>query len=581
MPNDAGNTLRDAFFDLSQPALLERMRAEKFFHDMEIAGARTGSWVYDGGYPPNYHLWPVFQYLGELDLAGRRCLDIGAFDGMTAFVMAEHGAAHVDATCQYDLDRFRIVRALKRYARVAYHPKTDLAAIAQRFAGAQYDVAVISAMLHHLTAPLDGLLETRRLLRQGGMFILESIFLDEAAPALYLNTELDDPIYGAPTLFVPTLPALRGMLRFAGFDLLSETRLLGGRAARERNYERVTFLARAVKPSQIRGRSEKAAEIHGKSLTLGPISFPALEADESAPSTIAYAGPEGARTLNIWIDRVDAPLQPRMRAAPPDVRPMFAAARENRFLQLAAEGPNDAFTWDDVYLLGARYPGETMPDGMAWGLKQFGNLHVLDYVRRLGLSRVLEVGPGFNLYFVNHLPAWCSYVGLDASGFYDENVMAMANKARANVTSIDALLGATGGVIEQDIFDACISVSVLEHVPPADVAKVCHDMFRVLRPGGWALHSIDAKASSLSKVGARWLKHLREAGFRLEDSDVESTLGGALAAPENDPPFHEPLSIRTRFAQGYRRSIWGDRTLTPSQSHSTTILVAAQKPAHD
>ena len=210
MPKPADDHLRDSFSELPASALLERMRAEKFFHDMEIAGERTGSWVYEGGLPPNYHLWPTLQYLGQLDLAGRRCLDIGTFDGMTAFVMAEHGAAHVDATCQYDLDRFRIVRALQNYQQIAYHPQTDLAAIARSFDGGQYDVAVISAMLHHLTAPLDGLLETRRLLRRGGMFILESIFIDEPAPALLLNTELEDPIYGAPTLFVPTLGALRG-----------------------------------------------------------------------------------------------------------------------------------------------------------------------------------------------------------------------------------------------------------------------------------------------------------------------------------------------------------------------------------
>ena len=123
----------------------------------------------------------------------------------------------------------------------------------------------------------------------------------------------------------------------------------------------MTFLARAVKPSQVRGRSEKAAEIHGKSFNVGPIAFPTLEADDSAPSTIAYAGPEGPRTLNSWIDPIAAPLQPRARAAPPEVRPIFAQARQNRFLRLAAQAPDDAFTWDDVYLLGARYPGRQCP----------------------------------------------------------------------------------------------------------------------------------------------------------------------------------------------------------------------------
>ncbi|MEQ8936104.1 MAG: class I SAM-dependent methyltransferase, partial [Amphiplicatus sp.] len=396
--------LRDAFFDLPAAALGEKLKQEKFFHDMELGGgARTGSWVYEENYPPNYHLWPVLQYLCELDLSGKRCLDIGTFDGMTAFVMAELGATRVDATCQYDLDRFRIARAIKKYETVAYHPKTDLESISASFERAQYDLVVISAMLHHLTAPLDALLEARRLVRRDGFFILESIFVDSDAPALFLNTELDDPIYGAPTLFVPTLPALRGMLRFAGFELVSETRLLGGAAARETNHERVTFLARARKPSQVPNRPPKTAEIHSTTVKIGPVEFSALENDPAAASDIRYSGPHGDRALNIWLDRIVAPLQPQAAIKAPKVPTLFSAGRENRFFQLASNGPNDAFDWRDVYLLGARYPGETMPDGMTWGLKQFANLHVLDYVRKLGLARILEVGPGFNFYFTNHL----------------------------------------------------------------------------------------------------------------------------------------------------------------------------------
>lgn len=583
-PDEAKNAtecdpvFRDAFFELTPAALSEALQRQEFFHDMIIDGRRTGSWVYGERLPPNYHLWPCFQYLQELDLKGKRVLDIGTFDGMTAFVMSELGADRVDATCQFDLERFRVIRALRAYRNIAYYPRTDIDEISASFGRAQYDLIVISAMLHHLTGPLDALLRVRKLLRREGCFILESIFLDDDAPALLLNTELEDPIYGAPTLFVPTLKALRGMMHLAGFDILSETRLLGGRAARETNHERVTFLTRARRPSEIHGRSPKTVEVHGRSLTLSGVAFSELENDTAAASEIAFTGKQGARTLNIWLDEVAAPLQPQTRLAPENVATGLKAGRERHFLSLAAAHPTGAFAWDDIYLLGAHYPGETMPDGMTTGLKQFGNLHVLDYVHKLGLKRVLEVGPGFNLYFVHHLPHWCEYVGLDASGFYDEHIMALANRARPHASTIDALLGSSAEQIEDDTFEACVSVSVLEHVPLTDIEKVCVDMFRVLRPGGWALHSIDARLTKLPNVATRWLKPMRLAGFHIDNAGVDAAFGGDNQTPSDDPILQEPLSIRARFSQGYRRSIWGTPPPAAQRDSNATLLIAAQKP---
>jgi SAM-dependent methyltransferase len=573
----------DSFFELDRSELEERLKRESYFHDIETHGIRTGSMIYPDCYPPNYHLWPVFKYLGELDLVDRSCLDIGTFDGMTAFVMSELGAGHVDATCQYDLDRFRIIRALCRYKNVAYHAKTDLAMIGRTFEAAQYDVVVISAMMHHLTSPLDGLLEVRRLLKREGCLVIESIFRDKPDPALLLNTELASPVYGAPTLFIPTLTALRGMLNLAGFEIVSETRLLGGAVARETNYERVTFLARARKPSEITSRSAKAAEIHRQASKMGPVDFAVLQNDTSRASELRYRGPEGARTLNIWLDEVPTPLQPTVRVVPQDPPTMFVAAREKGFLKLVSQIPDGAFSWNDVHLLGARYPGETMPDGMTWGLKQFGNLHVLDYVRKLGLARVLEIGPGFNLYFVNHLPSWCTYVALDAAGFYDANVMGLAKAARdrAGVETIDALIGQTDGIIASGSFDTCVSVSVIEHIPASDIPAACSDMFRVLRPGGWAIHSLDASSAALAQVGKRWLTAFQDAGFRMDAGTVDTLFGGEAPESNDDPLFGEPLSIRCRFAQGYRDTIWGSPDQQPLSPASTgTILIAAQKPRY-
>src|SRR5690348_18425354 len=97
---------------IQRSSAVRAIKRRRFFHDMEIAGIRTGSWVYGDTLPPNYHLFPAFEFLADMSLSRARCLDIGTYDGMTAFVMASLGAKTVDATCQFNLKRFRLIHSL-------------------------------------------------------------------------------------------------------------------------------------------------------------------------------------------------------------------------------------------------------------------------------------------------------------------------------------------------------------------------------------------------------------------------------------------------------------------------------------
>ncbi|MCE9649649.1 MAG: methyltransferase domain-containing protein [Parvibaculum sp.] len=555
--------------------LIEAIGRQRYFHDMQLGAVRTGSWVYPDEMPPNYHMLPLFHYIAELDLSASRCLDIGTYDGMTAFVLAECGAREVLATCQHDLDRFRLVRALQDYRNIAYFPQTDIAAIAATFDRASFDVIVMSAMLHHLTAPFDAILLARHLLKRHGYLLLESIVVEGDAPGLILNTELEDPIYGVPTLWLPTESALLGMLKLAGFDIVSHTRLLGGKSARERNHERITTLVRAESPSHIRGRSDKTAEVHSKLDRLGPLDMKLLE-NEGELSNAVFSGEEGPRYLNIWQKSPDIPLQPSWMPDRKNPDTQFHIARDSDFQRLVAAHPNDAFTEDDLYLLAVRYPGELVPEGMTWSLKQLGNLHVVDYVEKFGLRRVLEVGAGFNFYFENHLPAWVEYTTLDDAGFYDDALISLAMSRRKGQT-IQGLLGQFSKNIGDGQYDACVSVSVLEHVPRKDIQDLCKDMFRVLRPGGWALHSIDLPMTSIDEQGRIWLNEMRSAGFDIAIPEAEEKLL-ARSSDAKDAFFSEPLSITMRFYGGYKKSIWNKNLAVSPLSRSSTILVAAYKP---
>lgn len=255
---------------------------------------------------------------------------------------------------------------------------------------------------------------------------------------------------------------------------------------------------------------------------------------------------------------------------------MFRIARNSDFCRLVSSQTNDQFTEDDLSLLSEKYPGETMPEGMQWGLKQIGYLHALDQLKNKSVQSLIEVGPGFNHYFPNHLPAHINYTSLDSKGFYEARMLELMAQKLTRGRTIDGLLGDFSVDVPSDSFDMCVSVSVLEHVPYDRVPATCSDMWRILKPGGWAVHSIDLQAPAIGKAGLRWRDELLNASFLIDckPSDIDLSDGDWL----QDPPHAEPLSIVMRFYSGYKDSIWKATLPSHPTPNTHTILVAAQKP---
>jgi len=234
------------------------------------------------------------------------------------------------------------------------------------------------------------------------------------------------------------------------------------------------------------------------------------------------------------------------------------------------------YAWDakDTHLLTLKYPGVIFPEGQAWGLKQMGNLFCIDRIQRSGARKILEVGAGFNLYFDRRLGAEYEYWMIDEAGFYEADVFAAAQKRRLHTRFVNGLLGEFSKDLSNEYFDVVFSVSVLEHLPLNRIDPACQDMFRLLKHGGYVVHSVDLSPASTKTHGVKYLQALRDTGFIFH------------SPPQIEWHFHtdperqillEPLSLVYRFYGGYQED-FSATSQNLHNFHTGTLLICGWKP---
>lgn len=292
--------------------LKNKLESLTWFHSIDFGGGYVSNGTrFRPDAPPNATLYPLYHFLRHIDLSGMECLDVGTADGLVAFTMKKMGAKKVVAVDGTTYETFETAREILDIE-LEYNSDIEAQQLDEKLPRHSYDLIFAESFINHLFAPLTALMAFRNLLKPKGLLILETIYAPSEEPVLFLNTEYEEPISpNQSTYFVGSKRGLEGMLKLSGFEIKAIC-TMGNAVKRGRG--RITFLAQAVRPSEISSRTAQLVKTQTNISEQANISFKALENPTVTESQIQYTGRnEEIRIVAERFDASDFPLQPTVQ----------------------------------------------------------------------------------------------------------------------------------------------------------------------------------------------------------------------------------------------------------------------------
>ncbi len=258
--------------------------------------------------PPNASLYGTFDLLSSLDLHGKRCIDIGSGSGVVALGMKALGAEYVAAVDAKKYATVELGREITKeeidYRMLPVESLRDVEEWRHSF-----DVVVSSGLMYHLMSPFELVYAARLLLKDEGVFILQSLTVPEekVVAGMYLNTARN--VNGdASTFVVPSTASISGMLRSACFDIVAERSLVYKNKFH-------AWMSRAKKtPEMVSDRTAHMKQMHEWAYVQGE-NFGGYDLRKmlGAPTatTIPEVTPERRKTIDEYKLEIDFPYNPK------------------------------------------------------------------------------------------------------------------------------------------------------------------------------------------------------------------------------------------------------------------------------
>jgi len=160
----------------------------------------------------------VRDLLRGIDVAGRRCLDIGSMEGLSSVLMCRRGG-RVTTYDRYDCtDKINLVKACTG-ADFTFITGAAFSELPRLQPPA--DVVVFGGMLYHMFDPMSGLFTARNMVRNGGIILIETAAID--APGFSMHFNASGRFYPQPeqsNYWFPTPAMLEYQCRMARLELL-------------------------------------------------------------------------------------------------------------------------------------------------------------------------------------------------------------------------------------------------------------------------------------------------------------------------------------------------------------------------
>jgi 2-polyprenyl-3-methyl-5-hydroxy-6-metoxy-1,4-benzoquinol methylase len=201
--------------------LLSEAAEIDWFHAIDFGDYQTPG-RFTPGTPQNRTLFGIMDMLGNIELGGLDCLDVGTADGLVAFNMAMRGAKRVVATDLPPKGRpsFNTARELLDVD-VELVPETTFDNIIDKLGEHTFDVVVCAGVMYHMLNPFDCILKSRRLLKRDGLLLFQTRFHPEDSDATLDFNPVSGRLDALNVYWVPSRSAIDGMLALGGFQLLA------------------------------------------------------------------------------------------------------------------------------------------------------------------------------------------------------------------------------------------------------------------------------------------------------------------------------------------------------------------------
>lgn len=284
----------------------EKIAETSWFHSIDF-GDYASSGRFPPGEPQNTTLYGAFEFLQALDLSEADCLDIVAADGIASFGMSALNARRVEAVDSHETAGFLVSRQMLNLEnKVGYRSGVQVSTLAEHFKPKSFDCILCAGVIYHVLYPAQVFVEPRKLLKDGGYFIVETPFIDGRNDAAFVFNGTDNPPLKEPrSYFVPTRTALTGLARLCGFRVIAERVLSKPR--------RITLLLKTATRAEIIDdpeTSEMVVQMLKRDLSDDVLRYSKLEAMPVRNASIKLRSIAPSRMIDPSTEDVTFPYHP-------------------------------------------------------------------------------------------------------------------------------------------------------------------------------------------------------------------------------------------------------------------------------